>query len=388
MIKLVLILVLFGSFISYTQSSRDEFNAIFFPQGYGLKLLNSSGNSSIYNDISNLGFMNPASISGFNNYTFGLSYQLSSSIEDAYIFNIGISRVHDFYPQSVGGIVKWEGFTFGFGYSQKYNGVLDFGPIPVTTVNNPDGTGEFFEPIHESVIHNYSLTASYSFNELFQTSNDLSLGLRFNLNRFHQYEEIGKIKVTATDFFNSITLGLIYDITLIDERKLKIGLAYENKAQFKAEIKVDNNYLISPNDSIPNINIVPVKTYYVGSSPPELRFDFVTDLTQNIKILMNLTGVFWKDSENNLKDQLEYSAGAAYDINEKVSTGFGIYYSDRNYENDIYRMNSKFNVLFLTAGLKLNFKLFYADLTLADSHLFSGEFRKQTIGKFSIGITL
>ncbi len=48
----------------------------------------------------------------------------------------------------------------------------------------------------------------------------------------------------------------------------------------------------------------------------------------------------------------------------------------------------KMNALFLIGGLRFNYDIFSADLAIADSHLFSGDFRKQTIGKLAIGVQL
>ena len=42
----------------------------------------------------------------------------------------------------------------------------------------------------------------------------------------------------------------------------------------------------------------------------------------------------------------------------------------------------------MTAGFKFNYDNFSADLAIADSHLFSGDFREQTIFKLAMGISL
>lgn len=141
--KLVLFFALFYSTISFPQNVETQ--AIIAPQGFGINLLNSSGNSSIDNNISNIGFMNPAAISNFSNYSFGLSYQLSSEIEEGWIADIGTTRKNDWIPQSAGAVIKFDDFSFGLGFGQKYNGSLDFDSIQITTVQNPDGTGKYFQ---------------------------------------------------------------------------------------------------------------------------------------------------------------------------------------------------------------------------------------------------
>ena len=120
--KLVLFLALVYSSIALPQNNDTQ--VIIAPQGFGINLLNSKGNSSIDNDISNIGFMNPASLSNFDNYSLGFSYQFSSSIDEAYIADIGTSRKNDWMPQSAGAIFKLDDFSFGLGFGQKYNGSL------------------------------------------------------------------------------------------------------------------------------------------------------------------------------------------------------------------------------------------------------------------------
>lgn len=388
--KLVLFFVLISFVNLFSQTTSHSSNAILFPQGYGIKLLNSSGSSSIFNDVSNIGFMNPSSISGFENYSLGISYQVSSSIEEAWIADFGTSRVYNFYPQSFGGIVKLNAFTFGLGFGQKYNGTLETGPILITTTQNPDGTGEYLEIIQETSIHSYSLSAAYSLKDLFDTSNNLSVGFRFSLNRFQRYDEFGLETVKATDYSPNFAVGLSSDLLLDDVRKLFLGLSYETETSFEADIEFERNpILISDIDPNRPPNYVQVKPALVSQTPVELRFDFAIDATENLKFLTNLTAIFWKTETNNLKDQIEFAVSTVYKINEIFTPSIGFYYSDYKYENKYYSsLNSELSTFFITAGLRLNIQNYYADLAIADSHLFSGDYRKQTIGKLSVGVQL
>ena len=244
-------------------NARDGSTVVsFLPQGYGIKLLNSSGASSIYNDVSNLGFMNPASISEFENYSLGFSYQFNTSIDEAWIADIGFDRIYDFYPQSFGGAVKWDDFSFGLGFGQKYNGSLDIGEIQVTTIQDPDGTGELITPILEKRIHTYSLSVAYSLNKLLETSNDFSLGFRYNLNSFSQYEQIGEVKAEAQEFFNSFNIGLYSSFSLDETRNISLGLCYETKSEFSAEIEFDSDL-----SAVQDSNITRPPGYYRIETP-------------------------------------------------------------------------------------------------------------------------
>ena len=396
--KLVLFLVLQFIIFSISETpaqtnTRDGSSVVsFLPQGYGIKLLNSSGTSSILNDVSNLGFMNPASISEFENYSLGFSYQFNTSIDEAWIADFGTSRVYNFYPQSVGGIVKWNDFTFGLGFGQKYNGTLDIDPIEVTTIEDPDGTGEFFEVKQETMIHSYSITASYSFKELLQSSNDLTLGFRYSLNYLDRYEEIWHLTGGATDYSSNIAVGFNYKISLDDQRQLMIGASYETKTDFEAKYEVDNSTLIMYDPEDTTNTYIPAEQndfYLIHDLPDELRIDLAFDAASDLKLLANLTSIFWKTETNFLKDQIELSFSAVYKINEMFTPSLGFYITDCEYTDNFYsRLNEGLNALFMTAGFRFNYENFSADLAIADSHLFSGDYRKQTIGKIAIGVQL
>ncbi len=391
---LLLHFVVISSSLTLAQTNTRDGSTVvsFLPQGYGIKLLNSSGTSSIVNDVSNLGFMNPASISEFENYSLGFSYQFNTSIDEAWIADFGTSRVYNFYPQSAGGIVKWNDFTFGLGFGQKYNGTLDMDPIPITTVQQPDGTGEFFEVKQESMIHSYSITTSYSFKELLQTSNDLTLGFRYSLNYLDRYDEIWDITGSAIDYSSNIAAGLYYKINFDDQRQLIIGASYESKTYFDAKYEIDNGAILLYDPEDTNHVLIPAEqsdSYLLHTLPDELRIDLAFDAASDLKLLANLTSILWETETNFLKDQIEFSFSAVYKINEMFTPSLGFYITDCEYTDYFYsRLNAGLDALFITAGLKFNYNNFSADLAIADSHLFSGDYRKQTICKLSLGINL
>jgi|WetSurMetagenome_2_1015567.scaffolds.fasta_scaffold24827_4 hypothetical protein len=396
--KLVIFLVIqfivinISETLAQTNTREGPIVVSFLPQGYGIKLLNSSGTSSIINDVSNLGFMNPASISEFENYSLGISYQLNTSIDKAWIADYGTSRVYNFYPQSAGGIVKWNDFTFGLGFGQKYNGTLDTDPVEVRTIEFPNGTGEFFEMKQESMIHSYSITASYSFKELLQSSNVITLGFRYSLNYLNRYDEIWNSTGSATDYSSNIALGLNYNINLDEQKMLFLGTSIESKTDFKAKYETDNQFLINYDPEDTNHYQIPASTsdiYLIHSIPFELRFDLGIDATNDLKLLANLSWVFWKTKSTILEDQIEFSISAVYKINEMFTPSLGFNIIDCEYTDNFYsRLNEGLNALFITAGLKFNYDIFSADLAIADSHLFSGDFRKQTICKLAFGVQL
>ena len=91
-------------------SAKSQFN---YPSGYGIRLLNSLGNSGIENSTANLGFMNPASIANLQNYSIGLTYQVSTPVYfPKPLEDMSMPRVYNFIPQSFGAVYHYDDFSF------------------------------------------------------------------------------------------------------------------------------------------------------------------------------------------------------------------------------------------------------------------------------------
>lgn len=386
--NLIFILVLIYS--TFTLSQNNETQAIIAPQGFGINLLNSKGNSSIDNDISNIGFLNPASLSNLDNYSLGFSYQFSSSIDEAYIADIGTSRKNDWMPQSAGAVIKFDDFSFGLGFGQKYNGSLDFDSIQITTSQYPDGTGEFITVEYRTRVQSYSLSASYAFPKIFGESSSLEIGFRYSYNHLKFYEKLWEMTIDESDNVGSYAIGLQYSSQISNNRMLRVGFSYEIEPDFETVYEYKNGLIyISDPDSNGRIPAyINSKYNIVGSVPDKFNLDVSADLTESFRLNTMITGVLWEADNDYIKNQLEFSASGIYIINEMFSPSFGFYYTDKNFDEDFFDINEKNNALFLIAGLRFNYDIFSADLAIADSHLFSGDYRKQTIGKIAIGVQL
>jgi hypothetical protein len=387
--KLVLFLVLFYSIILLPQTNETQ--ALNPVQGYGINLLNSSGNSSIDNDISNIGFMNPAAISNFDlNFGTGVSYQFSSEMEEGYVAEIGVRRINDWMTQSVGAVYKMGEISFGLAFGQKYNGELYTGPIPITTVTEPDGTGEFWEALIQSRVQSYSAIVSYSFPEIFDGSSSLQVGFRYSLNHLNHINKIWDLTVDEGDNASSYSIGLQYSNKISESRNLKIGFAYEIEAEFEKVYEYTNDliYIYDPDSTGRIPAVINTKYNLIGSVPDKFNLDVSVDLSESFKLNTMITGVLWEPDNDYIKNQLEFSASGIYQINEMFAPSFGFYYTDKNFDEDFFDINDKMNALYLIGGLKFNYDIFSADLAIADSHLFSGDYRKQTIAKLAIGVHL
>jgi hypothetical protein len=334
--------------------------------------------------------MNPASLSNFDNYSIGFSYQFSSSIDEAYIADIGTSRKNDWMPQSAGAIFKLDDFSFGFGFGQKYNGSLDFDSIPITTSQYPDGTGEFITVEYKTRVQSYSLSASYSFPELFDETSSLEIGFRYSYNHLKFYEKLWELTIDESDNVGSYAIGLQYSNQISNNRILRVGFSYEIEPDFEKVYEYTNDliYVYDPDSTGRIPAYINSKYNLVGSVPDKFNLDVSADLSESFRLNTMITGVLWEADNDYIKNQLEFSASGIYRINDMFAPSFGFYYTDKNFDEDFFDINEKNNALFLIGGLRFHYDIFSADLAIADSHLFSGDFRKQTIGKLAIGVQL
>ncbi len=169
-----------------------------------------------------------------------------------------------------------------------------------------------------------------------------------------------------------------------------MGLSYHTNTKFESDYNTQSGMvvIIRKTNSLRSINDLNAENIISGNNPDKINLDFAVDLSTSFKLLASGTGVFWEKDENKLNDQFEFSLGSIYKLNDLFSPAFTIYYTGRNYELGLFDLNEKFDALYLIAGLKLNFGMFNSDLVIADSHLISGDYRKQTIIKLSLGIKL
>ena len=390
--KIIFVIVFCLAVNIYSQTSRTGSSNVFLlPQGYGIKSLNSNGTSGIINDVSNISALNPAAISQLVSYSFGLSYQFQTAIDEAWIAGIGTRRINCFLPQSFGGVVKYEKFSLGLGMEQKYNGSQDLGPIPVTTAEYPDGTGEFITAQMERSILNFSLIGVYDFFNLISENSTFSIGAKYNLNRFHNYENLWNTHAEGSAFGSSWEIGTVYKFEYEKDKNCLLGISYSSALEMSDKMKYSSdNELISVSDSsrlrsyyvIAELFIIRVKT------PDELRFDLGIEPTKDIMLLMSIADVFWKTSAENIRNQIDLSSSITYSFNPTTTGSLGFYYTDYGYTVNYFDINGNMYALFITTGISFNINIVKVGLSLADNHIYSGIFREQTIGKISLDLTL
>ncbi len=362
-------------------------NVSIIPGGLNNPLLNAYGSSGIFNDVANIGSINPAALASIYLPSIGLSYQFDSKLNPAWIYGISSKRVLKALPHSVGFVYPLDYLRLGFAIHQKYNSELLIGPIELTSNELPDGTGEFLEPEYRTKVFTYSLMASYTFPV--NSNKSLStVGIRLNLNSLHEYERLKDTELDASAFATSFTVGAAYRSGKNEDDYFKLGVYYESTLEFLGTGEYTDRgkslIYIDTGGSEGQYQIVSPLVNISANFPPKLQFDLDYSKIPNFKILASVSNVFWNSISGNSKNQIDFSGSVVYSLNAMFTPTLGFIYSNRQYARDGYGLNDNLNALYITAGLVIKYYSYNINLVFADSHLFSGDWRKQTIFKSSV----
>lgn len=362
-------------------------------QAFNKGAISNYGTSTLVNKVENIAYLNPSALNHFKNLSVGFSYQFESTIDDAYFADIGYSRISEGTPESFGVVYFYENFRIGFGFGQAYNGKLDIGRVSVTTPQNPDGIGETYEPVFETTSQSFVLATSYSVENIFESNDEISIGFRLNRNILHYTSKLDQISIEEKIYSYSFAVGTNYYIDLLNSSKLGVGLFYESEMEFSKYSAYKDLAINRPDTTLGEpygINSMPV--YLTGRMPPKLIFDVDFDVNEEIKILGTISTVFWNDLDNGYSNQINFSSSAVYSLFENIDLSAGFFSLSRKYESDeldhYIDVEEGENAVYLTAGVNVKYSGFDLDLSLADSHMFSGDWRKQTIVKVGLGYSL
>lgn len=389
---LVLSLIFFTFTTIYPQTASQNFTTHMI-QAFSKGAISSYGTSTLVNKVENIAYLNPSALNHFDNFSVSLSYLFESKIEEAWIARMGHSRVAEEIPESFGIIYPYENFRVGFGFGHAYNGSIDTDPIEVTTIENPDGTGETFELIDEVTVQSYTLSTSYSVENIFQSEDELSIGFRLNRNVLHDNERLNKISVDERAYCYSFAIGANYYASLLNGNKLGVGLFYESKMEFSKYYTIDPDDLTIYNpDTTRQYYVIEAYPYeLIGKVPSKLIVDVDLDIHEDIEILGSVSSIFWNKSASIYNDQINFSGSVVYKRFENFILSAGLFSSTRKLNNNFTRyfnVKESESAVYLTAGVDYKYSGFEFDLSLADSNMFSGDWRKQTIVKVGLGYSL
>lgn len=378
---------------------RSEIDAPNYQHGLVLENLSSLGFVQNNNyAIENISSSNPASLINFDSALVGISYQCVSTQNPGGQGDIMHKRADPLLPQSLGAVYRLDNLRIGIGVSQRYNSLLDFGEMKVTTIAQPDGTGETFTATDKTLVIAFSNLYSYSFPSLFHKNDLLSLGLQFNLDRMDYLAKIWHTEGKAGGFNTSFSVGLHYKF----EKRLhpglfEIGFFFEKGSSFKEELKTNNvlNLVLVDVeiDTSQHLNpvILPRIFDLITKTPDKINYGFIYSPESMLHFSLNSRTVYWNKIRSGWKNCSEFSCSIIFDYSKTARFSFGLLSSNPQIEDNVYNsktINENMKAIYVTLGLHIEKHRFIYDFSLADSHNYSGAWRKHTILKGAIAIKL
>ncbi|MFA4839786.1 MAG: hypothetical protein WC703_09960 [Candidatus Neomarinimicrobiota bacterium] len=356
--------------------------AIYLPQGHVIDALSGNGyNPSTLATLTTINSVNPAALVDLKR-GFGLSYQYDTKINPAWFADFKHRRIFNAIPQSAGLTVTLRNLHLGLAMDQVYNSELDYGELIGTMVwGNDQGYIETytFHPKKIESVYRYSFAAAYSLNR----SKTLAIGFQYNQNHLNFSQYIGfeviesessdslirkRIIITQKTNTGNISVGIRYCTTNGVFSRILIGLYYESIVRFRHSFTYESEKLVLTGDIPDKLHAgvyleMPIKLYFSG----------------------NLTYVFWKNTHSSFRNQPELTVNLGFPVRKKLTLSGGAFYTHYHRTDFSDNWNNKFKAVYLILGGIFRMNDLSVEFTCADSHLFSGEYRKQTLVKMGIG---
>ena len=352
-----------------------------YPQSLNIDSYNSIGFSNLnLSTASDISSANPASLYQFENISFGLNYTYISSLR--LIDEIKLSSSKEIPPITFSFIYPINNFRVGLAYHQKYNNYLEFDEMEVATIENPEGTGEYFNATSERIIHSPSLLFDYTFKNVF-TDDKLSMGLQLFWDFLKIEEKIYKTKGKLEGNNFSWKLGVLYEY----DKKIYISCLYEKENKLEGKIEIDDTLTVLDID-VGSGQLLEFNPQYFLKLPDKLAFGITVKPMDKLILSTSVSSVFWEGVNDRYRNNLDLSISTIYKLYESIMISLGFYNTDLNNSASAYYYESlDYNSSFIGLGINWQVKNFDIQCEFLDNKLFASKISKQTQVKIGIDFT-
>jgi hypothetical protein len=217
------------------------------------------------------------------------------------------------------------GFPLGkngleFGYFNTYNEKVDYGRVEITTVENPDGTGVFFNPIKTTAIH--TIFGSFCWQE----SDNLSFGITFGLDFIKEEEDIYQNSYEISGTRAQIIGGFHYRISEIFE----LGAVFHIPTPETIDFKIISPGLIYAQDrddprTNSSQNYIFAMPKCTAKSPTILETGASVLILPNVTLLASIEYQNWSSLHYDKIDVWQTHAGMAVKLIPEISLRMGYF---------------------------------------------------------------
>ena len=246
-----------------------------------------------------------------------------------------------------------EDWNFSLSYANTYNQRLELAPIPITTTQFPEGTGEYFSYVRTVKIHSFAGSFSYTINDL------LSVGATVGLSAIRLDESLYHTSARATGNGLLAVLG----IAVCPNSSLSAGAVFKASPKVRMDVDYTTPSVIDPGGGNPPITFAVMTPDYVARFPWIIEVGASWDATSLIRIQSSVEYQHWSSLADAYSNPFQFHIGGIYNPFPTLSLRLGFFT-----QSDPW--NSALSQNFLTGGIRFTVDWLALSVAVLDSHLF------------------
>ncbi len=274
-----------------------------------------------------------------------------------------------FHPSFVSIGLPVSDMNISVSYIHQYSQDLESSEIPITTVDHPDGTGEFIKAVTNIDMHSIVGTAQYNISDLF------SIGGSFGMNYFHSNEKILNSSAVGESFGMLAIIGIH---KVLDE-ELSLGALFRYSSPMNTiHVKTNARPLTILDQTGNNSRLV--GTIFTPKYVARLPWTFESGLKWKVSSTVDLSLSYdfqnWKFVSSTYENISSVHFGISMNLLDNVTFRAGLFTQD---DPEITEVSQKF----LTGGITFALNAVTISLGILDSRLFKGSDLNSFIGATS-----
>jgi len=204
---------------------------------------------------------------------------------------------------------SFNNINVALGYSNLYDKFFSFGPYPVTTVDQPNGTGEFFTGKTSVVVHTITASVSHFFDD------NLSVGLTSGVNIVSARDELWKSSAEGSGTGMILISGFYFQpiesFHIGGSLQLSSDISYTITMSGRDLLRiVDPDTVATRNNSI--INARTVNGFpFIAKFPLTAQAGFKWDINEIVSVMAEVDYAEWSSISSNYDNVINNHFGIA-----------------------------------------------------------------------------
>jgi len=309
------------------------------------------------------GSSSPAALVGFSKMVAGVRFDYATDV-DEFIIGKGGQSYSPVIPASAGFIFPFPRGALAVSYHRSYESKIS-DKFEISTVNQPEGTGEYENIEINRVIHNFGLGAGYELSE------NLSIGVRVNYDLFEMKEYVWRLNIDESSGAFSAQAGANFEYDIFE-----IGVLYNLNSNFEDSWHNDSGLVSVIDTNI--VNYTSRSLEYIVYRDDKLFLSFQIKPSKSWRMASSFA-IRTTNRANDTLDRLyEMGFHVINIINPTWQWTTGVLVTDREFSKEYDPLFEEQDRTFLHLGVQYATGPVALRLEVADSHIGSAESMQRT----------